>query len=92
VKIGKGLIKGRMVVGKWMQKFEEVRWKMHLNIPRNGNALVGTSAQHSAASGRREQIGRDGGNCSLLYSDLPVMKSTAQPMHRMPGTGEAYLE
>jgi hypothetical protein len=38
------LIKGRRVVGRWMQKFEEVRWKMHLNIPRNGNALVGTSA------------------------------------------------
>ena len=27
-----------------MEKFEEVRWKMHLNIPRNGNALVDTSA------------------------------------------------
>jgi hypothetical protein len=24
--------------------FEEVRWKMHLNIPRNSNALVDTSA------------------------------------------------
>jgi hypothetical protein len=38
------VIKGRREVGKWMQKFEEVRWKMHLNIPRNGNALVLTSA------------------------------------------------
>ena len=38
------MIKGRRVVGKWMQKFEEVGWKMHLNIPRNSNALVNTSA------------------------------------------------
>jgi hypothetical protein len=37
-----------------MQRFEEVRWKIHLNIPRNGNALVLTSvALHSFGEEKR---------------------------------------
>jgi hypothetical protein len=38
-----------------MQKFEEVRWKMHLNIPRNSNALVDASA---ALRSFKEEEGR----------------------------------
>jgi hypothetical protein len=69
-----------------MERFEEVRWKMHLNIPRNSNALVLTSAAlHSFREEKRA-------GCSSLYPDLPVMKSTTQPMHRMLRTGEDYLE
>jgi hypothetical protein len=69
-----------------MQRFEEVRWKIHLNIPRNGNALVLTSAAlHSFGEEKRA-------GCSSLYPDLPIMKRTTQPMHRMLRTGEDFLE
>ena len=66
--MGKGLIKGKRAVGKWMQRFEEVRWKMHLNISRNGNALASTSAA-LPASGRRKQVGRGekiAAHCTLI--------------------------